>query len=75
MTSTRPSLGVVSIHIGPLHSRSLPRPTTTLYWLATVDGTSIQILMGGRDLAVEEAIRQALLPEDQRTPAKVSKPN
>jgi hypothetical protein len=39
-----------------------------------VDGTSIQILMGGRDLAVEAAIRQALLPEDQRTPATVSKP-
>jgi hypothetical protein len=31
--------------------------------------------MGGRDLAVEVAIRQVLLSEDQRTPATVSKPD
>jgi hypothetical protein len=40
-----------------------------------VGGTSIQILMGGRDPAVEESIRQALLPEDQRAQATVSKPD
>jgi hypothetical protein len=50
-------------------------PGTTGPWIALVDCTSIQILMGGRDLAVEEAIRQALLPEDQRTLATVSKPD
>jgi hypothetical protein len=50
-------------------------PGTSGPWIAMVDGTSIQILMGGRDLAVEEAIRRVLLPEDQRTPATVSKPD
>jgi hypothetical protein len=36
-----------------------------------VDGTNIQVLMG--DIAVAEAIRQALLPENERTPAISSK--
>jgi hypothetical protein len=47
-------------------------PGTKGPWLARVDGTDIAIMVGGRDIAVREAIRQASLPLDQRTPATVS---
>ena len=44
-------------------------------WLAMVDDTAIKVLMGGRDIAAQEAIRQARLPEGERAKHTVSKPN
>lgn len=49
-------------------------PGTKGPWFAIVDGTTIEVVLDGRDLAVAEAIRQAHLPEDQRTPATISRP-
>jgi hypothetical protein len=37
-----------------------------------VDDTSIKVLSGGRNLAAQEAIRQARLPESERTPPTIS---
>jgi hypothetical protein len=41
-------------------------------WIAIVDDTPIKVLSGGRDLAAQEAIRQARLPENERTPPTIS---
>ena len=41
-------------------------------WIAIVDDTPIKVLLGGRDLAALEAIRQARLPDEQRRPPTVS---
>jgi hypothetical protein len=37
-----------------------------------VDDTPIKVLSGGRDLAAQEAIRQARLLESDRTPPTIS---
>ena len=44
-------------------------------WLAMVDDTTIKVLSGGRDIAAREAIRQARLPEDQRSPHTITEPS
>ena len=49
-------------------------PGTSGPWFATVDGTTIEIVLSARESAVREAIRQACLPEDQRTVATISRP-
>ena len=36
-------------------------------WIAIVDDTSIKVAMAGRDIATREAIRQARLPEQERS--------
>lgn len=43
-------------------------------WLAIVEGTEIRVLMGGRDIAASEAIRQARLQEVERSQASISTP-
>jgi len=40
-------------------------------WIAIVDDTNIKVAMGGRDIATREAIRQARLPEHERTPPTI----
>jgi hypothetical protein len=37
-----------------------------------VDDTDIKVLSAGREIAAREAIRQARLPEDQRSPHTIS---
>lgn len=41
-------------------------------WTAIVDDTDIKVLMAGRDIAAQEAIRQARLPENERAPHTIS---
>ncbi len=42
-------------------------------WFATVDGTTIEVVMGGREGAVTEAIRQACLPPQERSAPTISR--
>jgi hypothetical protein len=61
------------------YSTDEPRVTGTVFrppggresWIAIVDDTSIKVLMGGRELAAEEAVRQARLPENERRPQTI----
>jgi hypothetical protein len=68
-----PKARLSGLHIHPTsHEGSRGRPSEVMETSAHQPGdTSLEVAVGGRDIATREAIRQARLPERERTPPTI----